>query len=164
MTTIAWDGKTVAADSLSTFDSRIGYVDVIKIRTRGPFVFALAGRHCLFEALMCWVEAGAIAAELPVGCNDEAKNDWALLVFERKRARLFTALCPYATVIEAPFAMGSGGDYAMGAMRGCDQSAREAVRAAMMCDVWSGGSVNAIDLAKYFESQDQKFKVTHAAE
>jgi hypothetical protein len=139
MTTIAWDGKCVAAESRKTLESFLFPADYNKIEQRGEEVFAHCGVSALFMPMIEWYLAGAIPKDYPTG------GDIWFLVFRKGRAFCFTPNTPYPDEAHAPFGWGSGGVYAIGAMRaGAD--ARRAVEIAIECDIESGGRINVMDL------------------
>ena len=144
MTTIAVDGKSIAADGRAR-NSWGGIVSesVQKIIVKGRTIYAVAGSKALVEPLIKWYESGHDPGNLPV-CTDD--RGWSLLVIYKAGCALFTRIAPYPELVEMPFALGTGTDYALGAMR-AGASAAEAVRIACELDSGSGGEIQVIDIA-----------------
>lgn len=152
MTTIAYDGRTVAADSMGVSGAYRVPGAYQKIRRVGERVYGLAGYPGWFDAWIRWYEDGADPKSAP-HCNIESDNTGSFIVFERGRAFVFTSHVPYPSEIFAPDAWGSGCDFAIGAMKaGAD--ARRAVEVAIDCDPHTGGEVQVIDLMGNAELRD----------
>lgn len=143
MTTVAWDGKTLAADRRVTYGS-VPLVRRKVFRICGPdgrrYLLGFSGQDYALALLLFWMRHPH--SPPPKILHDDHIN--ALLVNERNQifAMSNTALvwCP----IRASFyGIGSGGDHAEGAMA-AGATAREAVRIAMRFDVHSGGGVDSI--------------------
>jgi len=142
MTTIAWDGRTLAADRQRTHgDSR---QPVCKLHDCGEYVYASCGDRPDGVAVARWLSAGADWDKRPTldegGCCGIAvrKADGAVFVVEGKTV----TLCP---VPPGPTATGSGKDYALAAMA-CGKDARGAVEIASRFDVFTGLGVDAVDV------------------
>lgn len=151
MTTIAYDGKTLATDSVSFLgDSlRIG-CNANKLVVERGCAFAFAGNRVLGEPWMDWFFRGADPEKRPSGVR-ESDDDLDMWVWSDGQLFQYTSTMPYPWVVPIPFAMGSGGDFAMGAFRfgevsGTPVSAEQAVLTAIACDPFSGGPVQVIDL------------------
>jgi hypothetical protein len=143
MTTIAWDGKTVAADSLKVYGAYASPGNYEKIIQRAGIVFACAGNASLFEPMIKWYLDGADPKECPCVGKDEA----ALLVFRDDKAFYYRTEAPYADEPHAPDAWGAGSEFAIGAMHaGAD--ARRAIEIAITCSPFSGRDVVAVELAE----------------
>jgi hypothetical protein len=145
MTTIAWDGKSVAADSRKTFGVFPSPSNYSKLIIKGDIVFACTGCMPLFAPLVDWYLAGAVAKDCPRPAFNEIDNDTVLIIFREGRAFRLTVSVPYAEEVHAPIGWGSGGEYAIGAMRAGADTQR-AVEIAIECDIQSGGPVEVIDL------------------
>jgi hypothetical protein len=151
MTTIAFDGKTLAADTASFLgnDMRIGYSPKKLIKSHDK-VFAFAGNYVLSGPWMKWFLDGRDPEKKPGGVR-ESDDDLDMWVWADGKLHQYTSTMPYPWQVPAPFAMGSGGDFAMGAFRfgelsGTPVSAEQAVLTAIACDPFSGGPVQIIDL------------------
>lgn len=146
MTVIAWDGRTVAADSQGIVGcGHRSPLRSAKIVLHEGVIFGTTGRMGpMREAWIGWYLAGARPDCVPpmgIG-HDDAGN---LVVFRDGRCFVFSALVPYACEEAAPFAFGSGADYAIGAMM-AGANAAKAVQIAIACDVNCGGEIDAIEL------------------
>lgn len=138
MTTIAWDGTTVAADSAATYHDHIRTAKgATKLRRNGNTVYACVGWGALFEPLIKWYEAGAKPEDM-FNVGDEC--DTYLLVFKKGRGFLYRTAMPYPDEVFPPVAWGSGANIALGAMLH-KASAKEAVEIACNACVFTGGEV-----------------------
>ena len=143
MTTIACDGREIAADGLVTADNFRRERDAKKILVESGAVYAIAGTQCLFRPLVDWVKAGADPDKAPkVG-----DLEWGLLVITRERAVHYQSKCVFPEDVTYPFTTGSGRDIALGALR-AGKSAREAVELACEDDVWSGGKILSFNISE----------------
>lgn len=159
MTTIAWDGRYVAADTLAV-NGHVTQAPVRKLKRSkcDRYVYAITGFSAWFDAWIEWFEAGALVDKAPkfTGNGDQGN----FIVFEvGGGAKQFGCDLPYGQACFAPAAWGSGESYAMGAMLmarwiyGSRQHAHEhevnasdAVAIAAKCDPWTGGDIDVIDL------------------
>ena len=127
MTTIAWDGETLAADGQVT-SSFIGQNDSKKIFTKGGKVFAFCGTYS--EGY------GFLKRGQPIECDTivlEFGDKSGIAIYHEKNG---------SHPIKAPYAIGSGCDFAMGAMlAGCN--AVDAVKIAAKLDPYTGGRINS---------------------
>jgi hypothetical protein len=144
LTTIAVKGGIVAADSLTTFGSERSLRFTKKLFVGKHAVYAVTGIGGLLEVLADWHESGADPRNLPViGSNEK----WTLLVAHRDGATyLYHVDAPYPQPVNTPFGLGSGGDYALGAMDH-GASADEAVAIACRRDTASALPVQSVNIA-----------------
>ncbi len=159
MTTIAWCGRYVAADTLAV-NGHVTQAPITKIKRSacGKHVYAITGFSAWFDAWIAWFEGGAIFDQCPK-MNGEKYDQGNFIVFDvgGKRARQFGCELPYAQECFAPAAWGSGESYAMGAMLmarelgAVDDVAANAVEIAKKCDRWTGGPVDVVDLHQIVE-------------
>lgn len=128
MTTIAWDGKTIASDSQSagTYVDQHGATKIVK---RDGKIIAGSGRF----STVCEYFDG----------NTEFDDESYFIEIDQKtgKARVIEAKGSYP--IKPPQDIGSGCDFAMGAML-AGKSASEAVKIAIKLDSNSGGKVKAV--------------------
>ena len=144
MTVIAWDGRSVAADTQCSSGGYLSPIPARKIIKRGEFVYGIAGWSAWFEAWIKWHETGAHPACVPTSGVD-AEQSGNFLVFQAGKAFSCSAQMPYLQEVGAPDAWGSGCDFAIGAMHaGAD--ARQAVEIAIACSPSCGGSIDVIEL------------------
>jgi hypothetical protein len=149
MTTIAWDNRYVAADSLQGSTSYNSHEPANKLRRDGDKVYAITGYFAWFEAWVEWHKAGADPATAP-SCRISGSDHGCFLVFEGGRCFQYSYDLPYADEQFAPCAFGSGWKYAVGAMvHGA--SAKDAVEVAIIVDPGSRGPVQVIDLLQLQE-------------
>lgn len=132
MTTVAWDGRTLVADSAATTDSR-------KITTHKLFRLAdgslVGGAGTLTEIreMVAWLNSGSDPETLPE-CSDcdllLVKTDGSVLEFSGSADGI--------PVLDKVAAIGSGAEYAIGAML-AGKPARRAVEIAAMRDPFTRG-------------------------
>lgn len=142
MTVIACDGRQIAADSLMCYHAERAVRRARKLIKKNGHIFAVAGTG-IEEDLSDWFLNGARPHNAPqLGQN----ADWQLLVIKPDGKMLyFTSAVPYAQPAEAPFTMGCGADYAMGAMK-AGASAFRAVQIACDLNVYCGGEIVVFDM------------------
>lgn len=142
MTTIAFDGSTMACDTLATGPYNLEYLEKI-VKTEdedgNPILMGFAGRldHCIM--LRDWVIEGMDKEKFPVVDEVEiimATKDGCFLMLDSP------VLIP---LIGYPHAIGSGANMAMGAMLS-GKSAVEAVEMAIKYDPGTGMKVVSFDL------------------
>lgn len=137
MTTIATDGRTIAADGQQTAGNERVTQDAVKIVMRNRVIYGLTGHSGLLEPLIAWHQAGAAVVDLPKG------DSWSLIVIDQDGLSAFTETCPYRTPFPYPAAFGSGDTYALGAMA-AGASPREAVEISARYDINTGGRIMEI--------------------
>ncbi|MBJ8796719.1 hypothetical protein I5398_11830 [Citrobacter freundii] len=151
MTTIAWDGKTLAADSQSTSGSMISSLRERKIyhppiptawKLNGQDVRAIGvSGDCGSELVLidCLKEGMTYKAEMP-----EVYGFTAMVITDDRQCYLIfkSEGKKQATVCLQPnqYAIGSGNEIARTAMA-LGKTAQEAVQVACELDVYSGGDV-----------------------
>jgi len=148
MTTIAFDGRYLAADTLGVRGGNRSEQPSCKIAVQDGYAFAFGGTWGHFrQRLMAWALAAFRDADAPEWRFCPAKDmDGALLVVTPMRGLLvFTHEAPYPDPEAWPFAIGTGGDIALGAM-GAGLTAMEAVAIAARWDLKTGGRIDFIDL------------------
>lgn len=133
MTTIAWDGKTLATDSLVTADgTAFGTTQKIFRLNDGRYV-ALLGRVSLYQPVVDFLNGGKMPEKGP----DDVVG--ALIVGYRKKAMEMDTnfrLLPAGKL----WAGGSGGNFALAALH-LGRGAYGAVRLACKLDIYSRGPI-----------------------
>ncbi|WP_292229340.1 hypothetical protein [Brevundimonas sp.] len=141
MTTIAYRDGVLAADTRMTLHDQIEGRQV-KVVKRGRVLAAASGTAAMCRDFRSWVSAGCIGAPPPTpSANNPDLSYWGFIAtpdacFLINDAGLIRLDVPY-------YAMGSGGEFAAGAMA-VGATAEEAVRAAMTLDCKSGGDVVSV--------------------
>jgi 20S proteasome alpha/beta subunit len=144
MTVIAWDGKTLAADKLSTDGTSRRTVTKIHRLSNGA-VLGACGDAGQCREMQAWYCNGAKPEELPPKQRDADTAAW-LLVIEPGPRILYFQLGPYPILLEDKiFAMGSGREYAMAAMH-LGKTAREACEVAIALSPECGQGVDELEL------------------
>lgn len=143
MTTIAWDGKTLAADRRVTEGKTI-CCEFIKIRRLADGrVVGGAGELDVLSLMFDWLEAGGAADDRPT-CM-AAKSVTEVLEVTPKGEIWLHMQHGRVPLVRGPQALGSGAAYARAAME-CGKSAAEAVRIASKFDAGTGTKVDAMEL------------------
>lgn len=139
MTTIAYRDGILAADTLITAGNiRCG--TETKIKARGPLLYGSCGSCGLTDKVEAWIRAGMIG-DRPHLKAGEATGSVFVFMPDDKIVWMHE---DGDTVLTAPYwAAGSGEKFALGAMAH-GASAEEAVRAAIVHDTGSGGSVTVL--------------------
>lgn len=138
MTTIAWDGKTLAADTLGTCNGlREGHAP--KAVRIGGVILAGDGSRALFLRFRAWFFEGR-KGPCPYEDKEAEGNGIAI------QDGVLTCWGPQGPwpVTQRLFAIGSGYPVALGAMHaGAD--ARRAVEIAISLDTGSGGEITVLE-------------------
>lgn len=144
MTTIAWDGYTLAADKRSIYDG-VNQI-VTKIHRAGDCLVGGSGEFAFILAMIEWVKAGRNPADFPDHQRNE--KDWqpTMVVDARGTCWLYERT-PQPIRWERRFAaIGSGKHYAIAAMH-LGENAANAVKLASIYDAGTGDGVDVLGLA-----------------
>ena len=148
MTTIAYDGKILAADSLVTCQyNRVGHVFKIKTASGGKLpmdaVIGFAGVPNLSDCFIDSLKEGYPRGIDPQSLSKDAHYQ-ALVIYRDGTVDEYDCSTPhplnYSPTKQNQYAIGSGADYALGAMA-VKSDAIEAVKVAIAYDVNSGGDI-----------------------
>ena len=140
MTTIAWDGKTLAADRRVSGCGGILITCKI-IRAPDGRLIGVSGRASACEALRQWMLTKS--GDPPVPLRDEAWGD--IIEIEPDGAVYFWGEWGRFLVLNDEVAIGSGQQFARAAMA-CGKSAAEAVEIAALFDEQTGDGVDVLRL------------------
>lgn len=144
MTTIAYDGQYLAADTQVQRNGNRSNIKCRKLAIQGGFAYGVNGDwHPVLDDLIEWHQhMGARPNDLP------KHGGGSLTIVEAATGRAWAVAGPQMPYLDeegAPWGCGSGGDIALGAMiQG--GTAMEAVAAAMRYDTGTSGDVEFIDL------------------
>lgn len=147
MTTIAWDGKILASDSLSTSGNMKLAGECIKTKRIGKYRIAFTGdnapaNHFFNNFMFEEMQLGEVTYD-PVSPSSE---DFSLMVIEddKDTCMVFNSTTGYWDEFSPPISIGSGSKYALGSMYSeCD--AITAVEVACKLDTHSGLPVRIED-------------------
>lgn len=138
MTTIAWDGESIASDSQMTGDFKsIDQQKVFKLK-KGPYRGAYAGGCGAVTAINQMVEMLEDGEYEAIDADDDLSA--TVMVALDSCALLFHSSSTGVIKVAPPYAVGSGAPFAITAMD-CGKTAAEAVAAAIKRDPNSGGAV-----------------------
>lgn len=149
MTTIAWDGKTVAADSRASAGNMIDAHAIVKLIRSGDTIYGKLGLNALGDPLIEWYESGANPKDIP----SVKEGDATLLVFRDGKCVAYNTNQPYPEEQKSPNAWGTGGWLALAALC-ANASPEEAVNIAAKFDSATGGAVQVIDLSWQGQAHD----------
>lgn len=138
MTTIAWDGKTLAADRRATWGGT-PVVVTKAARIKAPdglwWLVGTSGHSAQCEAAMRWMAGRA-------GKPDDLNDCSRIAVSPRGDVWHATGVL-WSLIGRRAWAIGSGSDYALGAMA-AGATAKQAVRIAARLDVSTGNGVQTL--------------------
>lgn len=139
MTTIAWDGKTLAADNCLTDNGhRVRFTGKLR-RLKDGRLAAIAGGAAAGLALLDWLDS---ATDDPPAIHGRAD---ALVIGLDRKVWVYDKRGFPLEIAESLYAMGSGGELALGAMM-AGASAAKAVAIAVERDGGSGFGVSTLTL------------------
>lgn len=148
MTTIAWDGEIIAADSMTTTEGGMAALNVGKLRRGRDFVAGSAGCSAQIELWWRSVSGLRLAEILEAGYPDyvEDKNDPEIMLCSQDGRLLMQsqgAFLEFQGTISGRkcWAIGSGSRVAIGAML-AGAGAEMAVHLAAEVDAYTGGPIN----------------------
>jgi ATP-dependent protease HslVU (ClpYQ) peptidase subunit len=147
MTTIACSGGIVAADTQMTADY-ISYGS--KLIEDDEKIYCMVGEVCYARVLVELLQEGLnlteCRAELRDAGIDYKEGNFAVVVIDRDE---MDAILIHSNLLTdslcEPWAVGSGGDFAMGAMH-VGATAEQAVAAAIGLDPSTGGQIEVIEI------------------
>lgn len=138
MTTVAFDGKTLAADRQVTVgNAKFSSCKIFKLNKHS--FCAITGNVVHAMMLIDKFKDGAVEISIP------EDSDAEIVLFNARTGKVYvigSGLVPIE--FDAPFAYGSGGHAAMGCMM-MGGTAIEAVQIASQVDAWTGLGVDSVD-------------------
>jgi ATP-dependent protease HslVU (ClpYQ) peptidase subunit len=153
MTVIVWDGTTLAADRQCTVSSNFK-TTLTKIFRLTEGLIGFAGNCEQVPVLLQWFLDGCIPDLYPEYQADKDTATECIVVLPDGKILLYDAN-HLPIYIEAPcFAIGSGAQFAMGAMRQ-GATAEEAVKIAIHYDVFCGNGITSLT----FDDKYQEIKI-----
>lgn len=147
MTTIAYkDGKLAFDSKVTAGGTHTGFMT--KGKKTSKFLIAGCGSCEDLQAFIDWMDAGGVVADKKLFGLADREVDMAALVVNKKNMVFHYEgrLYPYEVNSEY-HAMGSGADFALGAMAS-GSSAQQAVRIASKLDTSTGGVVKELSWGK----------------
>jgi ATP-dependent protease HslVU (ClpYQ) peptidase subunit len=136
MTTIAYKDGIIAVDSRTTSGSTISSDRAQKIFYKDGVCFVLGGQMNLVDDLInSWPDLG-IETENIGGFAWDGEKLWEIVCSDEK-------LTKQKHDVNEPWACGTGGDFALGALD-MGATAEEAVKIAIGRDIYSGGEVKTV--------------------
>jgi ATP-dependent protease HslVU (ClpYQ) peptidase subunit len=138
VTTIATDGKTIAADGQSTAGDMVTSADSKKLHRLpdGSIVGGCGELSPMRRAINC--------LHSPDAHPDDLTGDFTLVRLYADGRIVTYEGCLFAFDLPAPVTIGSGREFAMGAML-AGKSPKEAVEIATQRDIYSGGTITVME-------------------
>jgi ATP-dependent HslUV protease subunit HslV len=144
MTTIAFDGTTLAADRCAwSSGNRYRVRKVYKVRAPDGrlFLVAFCGQANYCMAVLDWMRGGPRPGEYP---NKDGTYTIAVVIDEQRRIwRMESDYLTYTQVLEKVHACGAGQDFAIGALE-AGATAAEAIRITMKRSDLAGLGVDTV--------------------
>ncbi len=138
MTTIAWDGKSMVADTRCTSSGMPYRVLKCCVLPNGS-LFGGAGTMSAFESVRAWLSENA---ERPSSLKDFT----GMLIDGNRRIWLMDETTVRYEILQEFYAIGSGRDFAIAAMA-LGNTALAAVELAARFDVWTGPPFTELKLS-----------------
>lgn len=140
MTTIAFDGKTLAADRKATGSQQMNVSKIV--RFGDGWMMACCGYYDHFIEVVHWLEGGGRDNDKPDLSRQDDQSTFLLVGPHGKSYWLTWPWLRRVEIAEPFIAFGSGGDYAMGAMA-MGAGAKRAVSIACQLDPYSGKGIDS---------------------
>lgn len=143
MTTIAWDGRTLAADRAAWIGGakyRVRKVHRVKHATRGDLLVGLCGDGGFAEAVLEWLRGGAHPGEYP---ERDKTYTVALIVARGRKVWRLDSKLRWQRSYGRIHATGAGAEMALGAME-VGATARRAIRVVMKHSDYAGIGIDAV--------------------
>ena len=138
MTTIAWDGKTLASDSLETVAHAIYSYNCQKLHKLKNGIAGISGELGQIQEIIKYLNGELKRADINVD------DVWGIVVTNEGAFTIDTSL-ELVLCNDSCAAVGSGWKFAKSAMD-LGLSAKEAVEHAIKYDIYSGGDVKTMDI------------------
>jgi len=144
MTTIAWTGEEVAADTRGTVGQLVQQSPTIKLIKRKGVIYCLTGDFAQCLAVVDWLSSGADIEEAPAFIDEPGFD--ILAIENSVTGNIFSnSYHPYP--VEPPVTLGTGHEIALGAIM-AGATAYEAVEYACRLDMNSGLPVQKMKVRK----------------
>lgn len=137
MTTIVWDGKTLAVDSQTSHGDRLSHKNRQKLFLNvGDYAaVAVAGNTCDWPPIINWIQGHCSPTDWQSSWDAVA---WCV----REDGTCERFVSGYPETIDGPDSDGTGAEFALGAME-MGATAEQALRIAMKWCLYTGGDVQA---------------------
>lgn len=152
MTTIAWDGRFLAADGFTMRNGTLIKDQSVKLYLRGDLCFAFCGQSHWAEQWAdwgaemdgrSWVRDSSLDGPVTALGGDEMKSE-GLVMVKAGKASLIAIVTPYPVDVPPNTAWGSGTDVAIGALD-AGANAMRAIEIASYRDSNTGGLISFFD-------------------
>lgn len=140
MTTIAFDGVTMAADGRSTSGYVIATDEFVKVHRTNGKLWALCGEPRFIDSIARFLTDGT-----PIAQSKDDECLYEYIVWDGCKLMSYMNDRSVGDEWHYPMGFGSGGNAATAAMR-AGLNAIDAVKVAITMDVYSGGKITALTL------------------
>ena len=144
MTTIAWDGKTLAADKRATVNGMAHTTKKLIRIKNGPMAGAICGWSnsiAVAMEMIHWLESGADIKEFPAAQRTDEWSPVILITYSQQVFVYEKGPFPIERSFSDAMALGSGREFAMGAMA-FGATSQEAIAIATKLDVYTGDGID----------------------
>lgn len=155
MSTIAFDGKTIAFDTQVGTQFRIDPEPWQKIRDISGRKYKYAGGTGIAQAVetfIDWAKGGAVDS-FPDLCKEQSDNCNFIAITYDGYAHIFDGIAKPLLITKKLDSIGSGSDYALGAMH-AGACAEEAVEIAARLDPHTGGEIRSYAVGQQIKAVD----------
>lgn len=147
MTTVVFDGRTLASDSQLNEDDRVRAISprAPKFYVHKGYLLAWAGLVTWHPLFAEWIGGRRRRVDYPAASSESGS---VVSVFDGREWRRYFSDGPGYEIVRGPWVIGSGSDFALAALlMGAD--AVQAVRVAVQLDINSGGPIFATDVSAF---------------
>ncbi|MES2662283.1 MAG: hypothetical protein V4629_03175 [Pseudomonadota bacterium] len=149
MTVIAWDGKTLASDSLVCLGNAV--YSSQKIFSNDEYLVGISGEAAVGLELVEWIfEKGMNKADFPSKQKEEMLCNVLLIKKDRSTYFIENSHVPYP-IFSKHIALGAGADMALGVMHS-GKNAIDAVEIAVKLNAHCAGEAKSIDFDEWVKN------------
>ena len=141
MTTIAWDGEQLCADSLITSEKKENISNPKIRKIKGMLVAGCGNLSSLLDFFTNLKNSSSLKEAVEISNWKEIQ----VIVISNNKCYVIDDDCSEFLQVKGCYAIGSGGDFAKGAMD-AGATARQAVRIAANNDPKTGGRIRALKI------------------
>ena len=146
MTTIAWDGETLAADCCSWSGGvrrKVRKVFKIHSAERGVLLVAFAGQAAFCMRVLDWMKGGERPNPSDFYDRSEITNQCAIVIDEKRRVWVLGNDLYWQEALDPIYANGAGQEFAWGALE-AGATAEQAIEIAMKRSDYAGFGVDCV--------------------
>lgn len=145
MTTIAWDGKTLAGDRRITANGVVNTESTKVHKRKDGALIGISGELCTSSEFVRWFMKGEKGKKPPLKAMATSELAASAIIIRPNGTVEAHDQDGWHVVESSRYAIGSGGNFAMVAMK-CGAFADRAVEIAAEFDVYTGSKVDCVSL------------------